>query len=209
MELRELSAHHGHYAGDLQIFAAGLEWAREQGIELLIKKLSRRFIACNRWREGLLDLARRSNAVTFSSYTTSYHYGFRTECLGLYVPAWAQIPELKREATPGRRIFVEKFLHNRARLLAERWLSRSGAPRIRSGATSRGTPAGRRCTRPPRQRRKDSSGTTPTPPNSTPPPPAPSAFPTRRRISGWSGNRERRSHERSDFQPLPGKVQAT
>lgn len=123
VELRELSAHHGHYAGDLQIFAAGLEWAREQGIELLVK-LSRRFIACNRWREGLLDLARRSNAVTFSSYTTSYHYGFRTECLGLYVPAWAPlIPELKREATPGRRIFVEKFLHDRARLLAERWLS--------------------------------------------------------------------------------------
>lgn len=122
-ELRELSEHFGHYAGDLQIFAAGLEWAREQGIELLVK-LSRRFIACTRWREGLLELACESNAVTFSSYTTSYHYGFRTECLGLYVPAWAPlVPELKCEATPGRRIFVEKFLHDRARTLAESWLS--------------------------------------------------------------------------------------
>lgn len=123
VELRELPEHFGHYAGDLQIFAAGLQWAREQGIELLVK-LSRRFIACVRWREGLLELAQNSNAVTFSSYTTSYHYGFRTECLGLYVPAWAPlIPELKREATPGRRIFVEKFLHNHARRLAESWHS--------------------------------------------------------------------------------------
>lgn len=123
VELRELPEHFGHYAGDLQIFAAGLEWAREQGIDLLVK-LSRRFIACTRWREGLLELAQNSNAVTFSSYTTSYHYGFRTECLGLYVPAWAPlVPELKREATPGRRIFVEKFLHDRARLLAESWHS--------------------------------------------------------------------------------------
>ncbi len=118
-----LGQRYGHFAGDLRIFAAGLEWARRHGFDLLVK-FSRRFIALEPWVDGLIRLARDSNAVTFSSYTTSYHYGFRSECLGLYVPAWSSmLSEIIDAAQPGARVFVERFLHERAIRLAHEWSS--------------------------------------------------------------------------------------
>ncbi|HJH05959.1 MAG TPA: glycosyltransferase [Victivallis vadensis] len=118
-----LPVRHGHWAGDMRIFAEGLEWAAANGIELLVK-LSRRFIPTREWAGELAELARASNAVTFSSYTTSYGYGFRTEATGMLTAAWAPLAEqLRKEAQPGKRIFVEQRMHRAARQLTDEWLT--------------------------------------------------------------------------------------
>ncbi len=120
-ELLRLPCRHGHFAGDLQVFAAGLEWAKQHRHELVVK-LSRRFIPCREWVTSLRQLAKASDAVTFSSYTTSYGYGFRTECAALAVDAWgSQIASIRETALPGQRIFVERFLHEKAKKLAEEY----------------------------------------------------------------------------------------
>ncbi len=120
-ELLRLPEHHGHWSGDLQIFAAGLEWARRNNFELLFK-FSRRFIPLRPWFARASELARTSDMPTLSSYTTSYGYGFRTECVGMQVAAWSpETPRLRDVARPGKRIFVEKYLHETARDLAERF----------------------------------------------------------------------------------------
>ena len=107
----------------MRIFAEGLEWAAANGIELLVK-LSRRFIPTREWAGELAELARASNAVTFSSYTTSYGYGFRTEATGMLTAAWAPLAEqLRKEAQPGKRIFVEQRMHRAARQLTDEWLT--------------------------------------------------------------------------------------
>ncbi len=121
-EYLPLPLHRGHWAGDLHIFAAGLEWAERNGVTLLVK-LSRRFLPLREWQSGLLSLARESNAVTFSSWSTSYALGFRTECLGLYVPAWLPCVSALRSAAPAGRHFVERFLHGKARMLVNGWNS--------------------------------------------------------------------------------------
>ena len=121
-EYLPLPLHRGHWAGDLHIFAAGLEWAERNGVTLLVK-LSRRFLPLREWQSGLLSLARESNAVTFSSWSTSYGLGFRTECLGLYVPAWLPCVSALRSAAPAGRHFVERFLHRKARMLVNGWNS--------------------------------------------------------------------------------------
>lgn len=123
-EFLPLARRHGHCAGDLQIFAAGLEWAGKNGISLLVK-LSRRFLPLREWKSGLVSLARESNAVTFSSWSTSYGLGFRTECLGLCVPAWQPVIPAMRSAVPNGRHFVERFMHEKARMLVNAWSTRA------------------------------------------------------------------------------------
>lgn len=121
-EFLSLPRRYGHRAGDLRIFCAGLEWANRSGISLLVK-FSRRFLPLREWRNGLETLARISNAVTFSSWTITENLGFRTECMGMYVPAWLEAAPAIREAAPAGACFVERFLHGQAKLLAGRWNS--------------------------------------------------------------------------------------
>ncbi len=119
-EFLSLERRHGHRAGDLHIFAAGLEWAKRNHIPLLVK-LSRRFLPLREWQNGLQKLARESNAVTFSSWSSGFQLDFRTECMGMWVPAWLSMIPAMRSAVPSGRHFVERFLHGKARALAERW----------------------------------------------------------------------------------------
>ena len=105
--------------GDLSAFQEGLEWARGHNIDVLVK-LSRRFIPKVNWVDDLIDLAHRSGHHTFSNITTSFDFGFRTECLGLRVKDWLQpgiISDLREKVARNREVFVEGHLHNLARRL--------------------------------------------------------------------------------------------
>ena len=74
--------------GDLCAFAGGLAWAGENGAGLLVK-MSRRFVPLGRWVDGLVVLAEESDYATYNAWTTSFNFGFRTECLALAVEEWS------------------------------------------------------------------------------------------------------------------------
>ncbi|HQU46293.1 MAG TPA: hypothetical protein PK867_26030, partial [Pirellulales bacterium] len=102
-----------HHLGDMSAFVGGLKWAQCRQIELLLK-VSRRWIFLADWTEDLRRLAMESQQATFSNYTQSYAFGFRTECVALAVRPWAS-PDFFRDAVErinlGRRVFVEGYLH--------------------------------------------------------------------------------------------------
>lgn len=102
-----------HHLGDLAAFSAGLRWAHERGLDLLLK-VSRRWIWRRDWRPSLTRLARETEADTFSHHTESFGFGFRTECMALQVRQWwesdfaAAVTVCLQEQ---RHVFVENYLH--------------------------------------------------------------------------------------------------
>lgn len=106
--------------GDLTTFLGGLLWAKERSLDILLK-VSRRWLFRCEWSASLAELAMMSQAATLGSYTTSFEFGFRTECLGLSVQAWTSplvLAELQRTILRGESVFVEGYLHECARKLA-------------------------------------------------------------------------------------------
>jgi hypothetical protein len=107
--------------GDMTAMVHGLVWAREMGSELLVK-LSRRFVPRVRWTDDLVALAMTSQYATYCSWTTSFNFGFRSECVGFAVEEWMRLglceALVDRIMTPGRT-FVEGFVHGLARRAAE------------------------------------------------------------------------------------------
>lgn len=130
------------FVGDLTAIAGGLLWAEEKGLDILLK-VSRRWVFQADWAGDLRRLAVASRYATFSSYTTSYDFGFRTECFGMSVKAWANPPIFAELAEPirnRRSVFVEGFVHNLARKIesyqsepADAWQSDHPMPHARSG----------------------------------------------------------------------------
>ncbi|MEK0451149.1 MAG: hypothetical protein RL088_3417 [Verrucomicrobiota bacterium] len=104
--------------GDLSAFARGLDWARGLGADVLVK-LSRRFLPLTDWRPSLAALAGRRGFATGCAWTTSFGFGFRSECTALSVQAWAPLAAAldARIAAPGTP-FVEGLLHDLARGLS-------------------------------------------------------------------------------------------
>ena len=106
--------------GDLSAFAGGFVWARERGVEVLLK-LSRRFVPRCDWRDSLGRLALASQYATFCSWTTSFNFGFRTECVAMaVVDGWRRGlggEVALRIGEPGEP-FVEGFMHDLARRAA-------------------------------------------------------------------------------------------
>ncbi len=103
--------------GDLSVFVGGLLWAQELGVELLLK-LSRRWIFLVDWEASLRELAAQSQYATFCSYTTTFSFGFRTECVGMSVNRWRQADFLNdalRQIALEQSVFVEGYIHNFAR----------------------------------------------------------------------------------------------
>lgn len=102
-----------HHLGDLSAFVGGLKWAQHRQIELLLK-VSRRWLFRVEWLADLRQLAMRSQQPTFSNYTKSYAFGFRTECVALATSLWAS-PAFLRDAVEkinaGRHVFVEAYIH--------------------------------------------------------------------------------------------------
>jgi hypothetical protein len=125
----------GHTMGDLSTYIAGLEWARDHGIDLLLK-VSRRWLFLVDWTTSLLNLAMWSQYATIGTwsppgkldYINPFH--FRTECLGLSVKAWSQdwVQTKLTGACRKDMVRIELFMHDLAKHLekdqcddAKRW----------------------------------------------------------------------------------------
>jgi hypothetical protein len=107
----------GHQPGDAAVFHASLLWAKQRGIELLVK-LSRSCLPTRDWREGLLQLAKETQYATYSNECRRYNYGFRTEILALHVDSWLGVINDLAEYVAARRIDLpEQFIHDLARRL--------------------------------------------------------------------------------------------
>jgi hypothetical protein len=113
----------GWHLGDLSVLAAGLIWARREGIDLLVK-LSRRFVPVRGFVDALQSLALETQHLTFSNVCRGANFSFRTECLAVSVRTWADwapavIARKIRDELPHRPVFlVEGFVHEIARALA-------------------------------------------------------------------------------------------
>lgn len=116
--------------GDTNAIYQGLIWAKQNNIEILVK-LSRRLIPCYEWKTNLINLAKTSDAITFSSYCTQDPFNIRTECMGFYVPAWTKQYPLQcmlftiQNELP---IFAEFWFHELSKTLSgnnysEKWLN--------------------------------------------------------------------------------------
>jgi hypothetical protein len=105
-----------HHLGDLTAFLGGLRWADQRKLDLLVK-ISRRWLFLTDWVGGLRKLALESQYATFSNYTTTYGFGFRTECIALATKRWAT-PEFFRPTIAAVRrrlhVFVEAYIHQHA-----------------------------------------------------------------------------------------------
>lgn len=100
-ELAELCREYGadfHYStvraptsppglGDLAAFCQGLMWADRLGVDMLVK-FSRRWVVLRDWTNELRNLAVGTQYPTYSSFCTSYGFGFRSECLTMHVRSW-------------------------------------------------------------------------------------------------------------------------
>lgn len=107
--------------GDMTAMVHGMAWAREQGIELLVK-FSRRFIPRVRWTDDFVALAMKAQYATYCAWTTSFNFGFRSEAVGFAVEEWFRLglcDALIERITTTPRTFVEGFVHGLARRAAE------------------------------------------------------------------------------------------
>lgn len=67
----------------------GLIWAKENNLDILVK-LDIDLIPCFNWKCSLIELAKNSDGIIFSSYCEKRTEFFRTDCIGFYVPAWTK-----------------------------------------------------------------------------------------------------------------------
>lgn len=103
--------------GDMTAFIGGLIWAKEHNLDILLK-VSRRWLFKTNWVIDLQKLAINSQYATYSNYTTSFDFGFRTECLAMNVAHWTQPKFMTMMIDPIKNpkdLFVEGFMHNIAK----------------------------------------------------------------------------------------------
>jgi hypothetical protein len=108
--------------GDLSAIATGLVWARARPLDIVVK-MSRRFLPLKPWVADLSALAMASHYATYSSWTSSFDFGFRTECVGFAVEEWCAlglIDEIADTICKPEQPFVEGFIHGLARHCAMR-----------------------------------------------------------------------------------------
>lgn len=128
--------------GDLTAFVGGLLWAASRNLDLLVK-VSRRWLFQVDWEQSLNVLAVQSQYATFCSYTTSFQFGFRTECVGMAVGVWSGadfLNDAKKRINQGTSLFVEGYVHEFARryerhncAIAETWREAHPMPEDRNG----------------------------------------------------------------------------
>jgi hypothetical protein len=105
----------GHWRGDLTVFMRGLEWAKKNKIDMLLK-VSRRWLFLVDWSESLGKLATKSRCNTFGNCCLVDHFPIRTECIGLRVRTWlTQIPSIDIK----NPTWVEKHIYDVAKCLGE------------------------------------------------------------------------------------------
>lgn len=116
-------------AGDLNCFRTGLFWAKSVGVDLLVK-FSRRWLFLDDWRKPLLELARETQAPTFSSSCAGYGFGFRTECIGMHVRSWMKghfVDDVHDRTQRDDWFLPEAFVHQHATMV----LDKIGRPRLK------------------------------------------------------------------------------
>jgi hypothetical protein len=127
-ELRELCAQYNadftsleqrstHFIGDMVAFVAGLDWAKEKKLDLLVK-FSRRFIPLFNWLPEIQELAFMTQYATYSSRCVNHGFGFRTECVAMHVQSWfdtGAVERIREQIQINQGCFVEKFIHDLAR----------------------------------------------------------------------------------------------
>ena len=77
----------GPEAARLSACLAGLRWAREKELDLLVH-LSSRFVPLLDWVPTLQALAWETQYATYSNQCTATGQGFRGECAAFHVPSW-------------------------------------------------------------------------------------------------------------------------
>ena len=125
--------------GDLTAFVGGLLWARARGLDVLLK-LSRRFVPLTDWTASLADLALDAHYATYCAWTTTFNFGFRSECVGLAVAEWFRlnlVAELAARVLAPGEPFVEGFVHDLARRAAAFNCQRALAYDARTGPRPR------------------------------------------------------------------------
>ena len=108
--------------GDTAGFYYGLKWAKEKNVNLLVK-FSRRLIPLFDWTKNLFKLAKESDAITFSSYCEKDLFNIRTECIGMYVPAWSEsyiLNSIANNLNNDIIVFAEYWFHEIAKILSYR-----------------------------------------------------------------------------------------
>lgn len=131
-----------HHLGDLTAFIGGLYWAKSKNLDLLVK-ISRRWIFLTDWVSNIKQLAIDSQYATFSNYTKTFNFGFRTECQGMHVDTWFNsrfIRQTKRHIELKKHVFVEAYIHNFARefeqdncIIAQKWKVEHQLPDDKNG----------------------------------------------------------------------------
>jgi ADP-heptose:LPS heptosyltransferase len=115
--------HLGHQGGDLNVFGYGLRWARDNGLDLLVK-ISRRWMFLKDWRPELFGLCEKEQGATYSNVCRTYGFGFRTECVGMHVRSWmdgGMLQDIHDRTKVGRwDLLPEQFVHIHAQRVAGR-----------------------------------------------------------------------------------------
>jgi hypothetical protein len=73
--------------GDASVLVKGIDWAHENGYDLVVK-ISRRFIIIHEWVSALQTLAFATQYPTYAGRCAEYVYGCRSECFAVHVEAW-------------------------------------------------------------------------------------------------------------------------
>ncbi len=108
------------FMGDMMTFAGGLKWAKDREYDIVVK-MSRRFVPVGDWTRSLVRLANDSQYPTLCAWTTTYGFGFRTECVGMSVSEWHRrglFDDLVGTLYSGKSPpLVEAYIHDLARKL--------------------------------------------------------------------------------------------
>jgi hypothetical protein len=107
--------------GDISCLLGGLLWAKHNGFDIVVK-MSRRFLPLMDWTLGLKELALASQYPTYCNATSTFSFGFRSECVGMAVAQWIEDrahEQLAMIAMADESPFVEAVVHNIARRLAQ------------------------------------------------------------------------------------------
>ena len=122
--LRKLAADHGasfaspesnmnHTRGDMTAMISGMRWAREAGLDVLVK-MSRRFVPKVDWRPSLKKLAAETQHATYAGVFDPT-WNLRTECIAFHVERWLpHLPALSEMVRGSDWLWVEKVVHDMA-----------------------------------------------------------------------------------------------
>jgi hypothetical protein len=101
----------GHEMGDISSMIGGLRWAKEIGLDLVVK-MSRRFVPNTNWVPRLQHMATVSQYPTFGRDCKAFGYALRTECFAMAVGPWSA-DEIIGEMTTFMLTNLEPFLVER------------------------------------------------------------------------------------------------